>query len=419
MPKVRTALVSTLGALLSPTALAQCDYGDWECFDMYPVADVPVRFGTTHDDDVPSPLLIYLHSFGPYGGSGENEEDSWLRLWPSGTDEFGSYIGLQDRAVAGPNGEETGWIYALPDGALDPTNPCSAAEGFRYWNANDSCCAYNYMRGSYTEISGDAPDHATYLNDLIDHLVNHSDFKVDPDRIYFFGYSNGGYMAHRMACQNGDVGYYAPTEAHEIAAVGSYAGVNYFNPLDCYATEPTNVLHVHDIGDQVVLYDGGVDINTQICWPTHPRPYAGALSTVATWLFLLRTEGEAQPEGYVTPLDLNVAYSTAQRLRWSGGRYDAIVEHWRSLFGSHEPTFSMTFRTALVDWFTERSRPGPGDGSFDDCPTDLNRDGRTDGEDLMVLLSDWDEEGLGDLDASGRVDGNDLTLILAAWGDCG
>ena len=42
---------------------------------------------------------------------------------------------------------------------------------WRYWNATPNCCAYNwYVPGSYTEVSYEAPDHATYINNLIKYL---------------------------------------------------------------------------------------------------------------------------------------------------------------------------------------------------------------------------------------------------------
>ena len=47
---------------------------------------------------------------------------------------------------------------------------------------------------------------------------------------------------------------------------------------------------------------------------------------------------------------------------------------------------------------------------------DLNGDGRVDGADLGLLLSDWGSlDSEADLDGSGLVDGGDLGLILAFW----
>jgi hypothetical protein len=54
------------------------------------------------------------------------------------------------------------------------------------------------------------------------------------------------------------------------------------------------------------------------------------------------------------------------------------------------------------------------------CPTDLNRNGRTDGADLGDFFTAWgDCVGCGaDFDGDGLVDASDLGLLIAAWGPC-
>ena len=47
------------------------------------------------------------------------------------------------------------------------------------------------------------PDDVGYLTGLIDEIIA-AGWPVDPKRIYLFGHSNGGYMAHRMACDRAD-----------------------------------------------------------------------------------------------------------------------------------------------------------------------------------------------------------------------
>ena len=55
------------------------------------------------------------------------------------------------------------------------------------------------------------------------------------------------------------------------------------------------------------------------------------------------------------------------------------------------------------------------------CPTDLNRDGQTNGGDLGILLGSWGPcsgSCVADLNADGIVNGADLGILLAAWGAC-
>lgn len=55
------------------------------------------------------------------------------------------------------------------------------------------------------------------------------------------------------------------------------------------------------------------------------------------------------------------------------------------------------------------------------CEGDLNGDGKVDGADLGVVLSQWGictGECSGDLNGDGKVDGADLGLLLSVWGQC-
>ncbi|MCH2134333.1 MAG: hypothetical protein MK116_11330 [Phycisphaerales bacterium] len=417
----------------SPAVAYQSCGADWPCWDMYPYAEVPVWTnddpGTPgfYDPDVPSPVMIYLHSNGPYGGTGVSEEEYWLKLWPAGYDGHEYYAGLRNWPVEflPPDGSpprETGWIYVLPNGAVDtPANATCADVGswayWRYWNATPNCCAYNwYVEGSYTEVSWEAPDHTTYLNNLIAWLK--LNYNVDENRVYIYGYSNGGYMCHRMACENGNTGYYGypdydvdpgggviPPQA--IAAVGTYAGVTFMDPENCNGVWPTNVLHTHDMGDQACLYAGGLDLDfAGECYPGLPRPYPGAIATVSSWIFMNQTNGDGVILPPVEPFDLAVPYSTAQVIDWPGGRFGSRVQHWRGIFGSHGATFSNAYRNRLVDWFLHNPRPDyPMEAP---CPADIDGSGVIDVNDVLTIIAGWDDPyGV-----------DQLLAVLKAWGEC-
>lgn len=442
----------------SSSALAQdcgspgpdCYDYDWEQWDMYRYEDVPIKLhhgkhvppGTPgrYDPEVKSPLIIYLHSNGPYGGTGLSEEEYWLRLWEGSHDESGHYPGLKHWTVMGERvGHEgemapTGWIYAIPNGAVDDFGlsgpPCQEEFSLaRYWNATDNCCAYNWFEpDSFTGMRPGAVDHVTYLNNLIAWVKKN--YTVDENRVYLYGYSNGGYMCHRMACENGRFGYFGyrdceldceQVEPQAIASVGVYAGVTWMNPANCHANWPTNVLQTHDIGDTECLYDGGVDFEYGgVCYPGYSRPYPGAIYTVNSWISLNQTNGTPDPQPAIVPFDLSVWNSYAQVLTWSHGLGGSVVEHWQSVFGSHGATFSNVYRTRLIEWFLDHPRPNYDISPVEvSCPTDLDDDGLTDGTDLGLLFTGWGSTGPGDLDGSGAVDGADFGLMLLAWGPCG
>jgi polyhydroxybutyrate depolymerase len=68
---------------------------------------------------------------------------------------------------------------------------------------------------------------------------------VDRARVFSAGFSNGGFLSYRLACELGD----------RIAAIGPVSGVD--GTEGCPATRPVPVLHFHGTADAVVPYAGG------------------------------------------------------------------------------------------------------------------------------------------------------------------
>ena len=118
--------------------------------------------------DVPAPLLILLHGL---GGNGNAQESYW-----------------QAKAAA----DRRGFLVAAPDGVRNR------------WNATDACC-------------GGGLDDSGYLRALVEEIETLAN--VDPDRIFFGGLSNGGFMSHRVACDHAD----------KVAAIASQAGATFLN----------------------------------------------------------------------------------------------------------------------------------------------------------------------------------------------
>lgn len=106
----------------------------------------------------PAPALVFLHGIGA-----------------SGAAQDALYLQLGDEAVA------RGWVFASPDGTV-------GADGRRFWNATDACCG-----GPRTGV-----DDVAYLDALLTDLASKA--PIDPRRVAIFGYSNGGFMAERFAC---------------------------------------------------------------------------------------------------------------------------------------------------------------------------------------------------------------------------
>ena len=79
-----------------------------------------------------------------------------------------------------------------------------------------------------------------------------------------------------------------------------------------------------------------------------------------------------------------------------------------------------TVWTHFTEWSIMRADKYPMDilEPADQCPGDIDGDGRVDGADLIELLGSWGLVGGPDLDGDGSIDGNDLNIILGYWGVC-
>ena len=69
--------------------------------------------------------------------------------------------------------------------------------------------------------------------------------RVDPQRIFATGMSNGGMLSHRLACEMADT----------FRAIAPVAGTD--GTLQCSPARPISVLHIHAKNDTHVLYNGG------------------------------------------------------------------------------------------------------------------------------------------------------------------
>lgn len=95
-----------------------------------------------------------------------------------------------------------------------------------------------------------------FINKLID--TTSSLYNIDPLRIYVCGFSMGGFMAQRVACES----------ANRIAAIASVAGTRAKN-YNCTPANPVPVLHLHGTVDgtiPMVNNPYGIDTDSLIHW---------------------------------------------------------------------------------------------------------------------------------------------------------
>jgi len=93
-------------------------------------------------------------------------------------------------------------------------------------------------------VGSDADD-TGFLMELIAVISN--EYSIDANRVYFTGFSMGGFMSNRMACEFAD----------EITAIASHSGTIAKTIIeDCEPSRLMPMMHIHGNSDPVVGYDG-------------------------------------------------------------------------------------------------------------------------------------------------------------------
>jgi len=78
-----------------------------------------------------------------------------------------------------------------------------------------------------------------------------ADYCVAPKRVFSTGFSNGGFLSYRLACDLSD----------KIAAIAPVAGGLRLDVAACNPKRPVPVLHIHGTGDLLVPYSGAIGTN--------------------------------------------------------------------------------------------------------------------------------------------------------------
>jgi polyhydroxybutyrate depolymerase len=180
------------------------------------------------DPSKPAPLVFALH------GGGQNVY------------QFEGFAHIR------PKSDSSGFVLVEADGtpALGPsTTPPPAQDAgvvLEVWNAGN-CCEYA------AEVN-DNVDDVGFVSAMIDTVE--SQICIDPKRVFATGFSNGGMLSHRLACQLSD----------RIASIVAVSGGNGQTDYDktpnetlfpCNPGRPLPVLHIHGTQDACYPFDGG------------------------------------------------------------------------------------------------------------------------------------------------------------------
>ncbi|MBN1171610.1 MAG: alpha/beta fold hydrolase [Micromonosporaceae bacterium] len=209
--------------------------------------------------------------------------------------------------------DRRGFLYAMPDGTRDAADD-------RFWNATDACCNFY----------GSEVDDAGYLRRLLEVVT--AAYLVDPNRVYVIGHSNGGFMAHRLACEHPSA----------ITAIVSLAGAAPNDPASCTPALPVSVLQIHGTADSTIRFDGRV---------SGKKSYPSAMATVDLWRRLNGCAEQASTSA--TSIDLESTLPGAETTvtaYQAGCRGGSRVALWSIPGGGHVPTLGPGFAPAVFDF---------------------------------------------------------------------
>ncbi|MEC7986424.1 MAG: PHB depolymerase family esterase [Myxococcota bacterium] len=143
-----------------------------------------------------------------------------------------------------------------------------------------------------------------FVEAMIDEIS--ATYRVDSDRVYASGYSNGSFFSYALACYRSDL----------IAAVGSVSGTMAGIMGDCRPSHPTAMINLHGTNDGVVPYYGSSE-------------YSSVDAVMEYWIDYNGTDTTPQINTY------NDGGTTIEHYAYTGGEGNTAVEHYRINGGDH------------------------------------------------------------------------------------
>ncbi len=268
---------------IAAAVASSCVTPDVETVDLGGDRPTGLFVPVSYEQGTPTPLLLTLHGYGSNG------------------DDFVRGSGLAELAA----GE--GFLLLAPDGTPDRL-------GARFWDATEACCNF-----------GDDPvDDVGYLTGLVEDAARQ--YSVDSTAVHVVGFSNGAFMAHRLACERPDL------FASIVAVAGS------IDPdRDCVGAGSTSVLSIHGTADQTINYEGGAT-------------YPSAPETTAAWVADLECGPGA--DGDSLDLDTSIPGTETVTVSHQQCRGGATVALWTVEGAGHLIAFSEDLADTLWTWLT-------------------------------------------------------------------
>lgn len=259
-----------------------------------------------YDHTRPLPLLVVLHGYGS------------------------SATGVMSFTNLDQLHRQRDVLVIAPEGTVEPKPPMR-----QFWNATEVCC----------DLQASGVDDVGYIRALIAEIRD--EYHIDPQRIFVFGHSNGGFMAYRLAC-----------ELDEVAAIASLAGASYLNSTDCTPTGEKSVLQIHGTSDTSIYYTGELPFGSCVNAGLSQCMYPGARASIDRWAIYNQCTG---PWTDVPPNIDIVAHSQlpgedTYREQFAGCQAGISLALWSIADGSHAPLMTDDFSLAVFDWLDAHPR---------------------------------------------------------------
>ncbi len=222
-----------------------------------------VHVPRSYDPNTPTPLVLSFHGF-----TSDQAQQALISGMRSKSDDEGFVV-----------------VHPLGVGLVNS------------WNGGD-CCG---------EAESAGVDDVQFARDLVAEVSRR--VCVDPARVYATGFSNGGFLSHRLACEASDL----------IAAIAPVAGV-FSGDYPCTPNRPIPVLDFHGTADVVVPYNGSLLLgfdsvsDTVEHWSNHNNCSASSTVSYDNGDTTCETRDGCDPNGDVTLCTVSLGGHT-----WPGG----------------------------------------------------------------------------------------------------
>jgi len=247
-----------------------------------------VHVPTAYDHRAPTPVVFAFHGY----TNTPQQQEEW--------------------SMMSAKAEEAGFILVYAYGTGVPSS----------WNGGDCCGA-------------GVTDDVGFVSAMIDWLDG--ELCIDVDRVYATGFSNGGFLSHRLACELSD----------RIAAIGPVAGMLGID--DCMPDRPMPVLQLHGTSDFIVPFDGSVGLG-----------FRSAEETIAQWVeidgcvgdpVVTYEQGDVTCESYQdcdAQVEVELCTVTGGGHTWPGGA---------DIFGAGPTTQDIDANDHIWEFFERHPRP--------------------------------------------------------------